>query len=69
MLQTGLFGNEANAQKQAEQLKTAGFSPHIARRSVNAAEYWAVGVSPGQNMSQTISRLKDAGFESFPVSL
>jgi cell division septation protein DedD len=69
LLQTGLFGNEENADRQADRLRTAGFSPRIVRRRVNGAEYWAVGVPPGQNMNQTIQRIKDAGFESFPVTV
>jgi hypothetical protein len=67
LLQTGLFSNEGNAQRQADRLRAAGFSPLVARRAVNGVEYWAAGVSPGQNASQMILRLKDAGFESFPV--
>jgi hypothetical protein len=66
-LQTGLFGNEANARKQAERLRAAGFTPATTKRQVNGADYWAVNVPPGQNMSQTILKLKDAGFEAFPV--
>jgi hypothetical protein len=69
LLQTGLFGSEANAEKQADQLRGAGFFPLITRRTVRDAEYWAVGIAPGQNTNQMIRRLKDAGFESFPVSL
>jgi cell division septation protein DedD len=67
LLQTGLFSSEGNAQKQADRLRTAGFSPLITRRTVNGTEYWAAGVSPGQDLSQMTLRLKDAGFESFPV--
>ncbi|MDR1279178.1 MAG: SPOR domain-containing protein [Treponema sp.] len=67
LLQTGLFGNEGNAEKQADRLRSAGFSPRITRRTVNGNEYWAAGVSAGQDMNQMILRLKNAGFESFPV--
>jgi hypothetical protein len=66
-LQTGLFSNEENAQRQAGRLQAAGFAPALSRRRVNGTDYWAVSVPPGQDMSQTILRLKDAGFESFPV--
>jgi hypothetical protein len=66
-LQTGLFGNEANARKQAERLRAAGFTPAVSTRRVNGTDYWAVNVPPGQDTGQTILRLKDAGFESFPV--
>jgi hypothetical protein len=67
MLQTGLFSGEENARAMAERLRNAGFSPVIRPRRVNDKDYWAVGVPPGQDMQQTIMRLKDAGFESFPV--
>jgi hypothetical protein len=67
LLQTGLFSREANAGAMAERLRNAGFSPSVGRRSVNGTGYWAVTVEPGQDMGQTILRLKDAGFESFPV--
>jgi cell division protein FtsN len=67
LLQTGLFGNEGNAQRQAERLRAAGFSPVITKRSVNGNEYWAVGISSGQDMNRAILQLKTAGFESFPV--
>ena len=69
LLQTGLFSSEGNAQKQAEQLRAAGFSPLIIRRTVKGVEYWAAGVSPGQTARQLSGRLKNAGFESFPVKL
>ncbi|GHU55442.1 hypothetical protein FACS189442_3030 [Spirochaetia bacterium] len=67
VLQTGLFGREANAQAMAERLRAAGFTPVISCRSVNGAEYWAVSVNAGPDMAATILRLKNAGFESFPL--
>ncbi|GHT70295.1 hypothetical protein FACS1894110_21590 [Spirochaetia bacterium] len=67
ILQIGLFGREGNAQAMAERLKVAGFTPVISRRSVNGADYWAVCVSAGSDMAATILRLKNAGFESFPL--
>lgn len=66
-LQTGLFSNEANARAQSERLKSAGFSPALARRTVNGSEYWTVTVPAGQNTMKTIQELKNAGFESFPL--
>jgi hypothetical protein len=69
LLQTGLFGSEENADRQADRLRTAGFSPRIVRRRVNGQEYWAVGVPSGENTNQMILRLKDLGFESFPVTV
>jgi hypothetical protein len=67
VLQIGLFSREENTQAMAEKLKNAGFAAIVNRRRVNGTEYWAVGVPPGENINATILRLKDAGFESFPV--
>ncbi|AEF81213.1 SPOR domain-containing protein [Leadbettera azotonutricia] len=67
ILQTGLFGREANAQAMADVLKQAGFQPQVTRRRVNGSEYWAVMVPAGSSMGATIMQLKNAGFESFPV--
>ena len=67
VLQTGLFGREANARGQAEALRRAGFSATVTRRMVNNAERWAVTVPAGQNATRTMDELKRAGFDSFPV--
>jgi hypothetical protein len=67
VLQTGLFSREENARALTERLKRAGFQPDIVRREVRGAGYWAVIVPAGNDMGRTIIRLKDAGFESFPV--
>ena len=64
-LQAGLFGREANAQLFANQLRTAGFEPQVVRRD---ADRWAVGVNGGSNENAMIRRLRDAGFEAFPVA-
>lgn len=67
MLQTGLFGREENARAMAERLRAAGFSPVVAKKTVQGKENWAVGVIPGPDLSRTVLLLKDRGFESFPV--
>ncbi|MDR2759184.1 MAG: SPOR domain-containing protein [Spirochaetaceae bacterium] len=67
VLQTGLFGREENARTLAERLRRAGFQTDIIRREIKGAGYWAVIVPAGNDMGGTIIRLKDAGFESFPV--
>ncbi|MDR2369948.1 MAG: SPOR domain-containing protein [Treponema sp.] len=66
-LQTGLFGREANARIMTGKLEAAGFSSVVVRRSVNGNDYWAVQVPSGGDVNGTILRLKNAGFESFPV--
>jgi hypothetical protein len=67
VLQTGLFSREENARVLTERLNRAGFQPDIVRREVKGAGYWAVIVPAGNDMGRTIIRLKDAGFESFPI--
>jgi len=68
VLQTGLFSRLENAQTQADSLVKAGFAPEIFPRQVNGANYWAVGVPYGSEMNAMIKRLRDAGYESFPVN-
>lgn len=67
VLQTGLFSREENARSLVERLKRAGFQADITRRGIKGTGYWAVTVPAGNDMGRTIIRLKDAGFESFPV--
>jgi cell division protein FtsN len=66
-LQTGLYGQQANAQAQAASLRQAGFSPSIEQRTVNNNRMWAVTVPAGADTNRTIARLREAGFESFPL--
>jgi cell division septation protein DedD len=66
-LQTGLFGREENAQAMADRLKKAGFTPLISRRAVNGVSYFAVSVNAPGDVNAMILRLKDSGFEAFPV--
>jgi cell division septation protein DedD len=67
VLQTGLFGKEANARAQSDALRKAGFTATVSRKLVNGTEYWAVTVPAGQNTNKTIQELKKAGFDSFPI--
>jgi hypothetical protein len=66
-LQTGLFSRRANAEAQAAELKAAGFDALLRERKTASAAYWVVLVRSLANMNETIMKLKDAGFESFPV--
>ncbi|MCL2233834.1 MAG: SPOR domain-containing protein [Treponema sp.] len=63
-LQAGLFSREANATGFAEQLRRAGFEPQIVRRG---SDRWAVGVNGGSDTNGMIRRLRQAGFEAFPI--
>jgi tetratricopeptide (TPR) repeat protein len=66
-LQTGLFSREENAHASANRLAAKGFAATVSRKLVNGVAYWAVSVAPGEDSNRTIMRLKDAGFEAFPV--
>ena len=68
VLQTGIFSRQENAQTLAENLKKAGFAPEIFPKQVNGNNYWAVGVPYGSDMGSMIGKLKDSGFDSFPIS-
>lgn len=67
VLQTGLFGREENARVMADRLKKAGFTPAVSRRTVNGVPYFAVSVNASGDVNAMILRLKDSGFEAFPV--
>ena len=67
-LQAGLFSSEGNARAHAERIKNAGFQSQVQKRLVNGSDYWAVIISGGSDINGTIKRLKDAGFDSFPVN-
>lgn len=66
-LQVGLFRSEPNANALVSRLEGAGFKASIVSRTVDGIAYFAVVVSPGASEADTIMRLKDAGFEAFPV--
>jgi tetratricopeptide (TPR) repeat protein len=62
-LQTGKYSIQANADKQMDKLRLAGFTPFMEKRD----EYWFVMVPAGAEQGRTISDLRKAGFDSFPV--
>jgi tetratricopeptide (TPR) repeat protein len=66
-LQAGLFTQEANARAFADQISRAGFQPQITQRQVSGRNHWAVGVNGGSDTNAMIRRLRDAGFEAFPL--
>jgi len=65
LLQVGFFRSEANARAMVERLGKAGFSGEMSLRG--EGDSWAVLVPGGEVVSETILRLKDAGFEVFPL--
>ena len=48
-------------------LAAKGFAAAALKRTVNGTEYWSVSVDGGADPEATALRLKDAGFESFPL--
>jgi hypothetical protein len=51
-----------------DQLRRAGFSVTSARQDRPGGSYTAVYVIPGPDINASIRDLREAGFESFPVT-
>jgi len=66
-LQVGLFKSEQNAQNLAERLEAKKFVSTVSKRTVGETIYWVVTVDPGASVRDMTMKLKDAGFESFPL--
>ncbi len=66
-LQVGLFKSEANAQNLVSRLEARGFTSKVSKRAVGETLYWVVTVDPGASVGDLTMKLKDAGFESFPL--
>jgi len=69
VLQTGLFSREENARALSDRINKAGFQSIVQMKPQNGANYWVVYVPYGSDMNAMIRKLKDAGFDSFPVSI
>jgi len=69
VLQAGLFSREENARSLSEKINKAGFQSVVQSKRQNGAGYWAVYIQFGADMNAMIKKLKDAGFESFPVTV
>jgi cell division protein FtsN len=67
VLQTGIFNREENARAMAARLAARGFTADVSQKPVNGLTHWTVTIPAGENANQTMLKLKDAGFESFPV--
>jgi hypothetical protein len=66
-LQVGLFKSEQNAQSLVARLEAKKFASTVSKRKVGEASYWVVTVDPGGSVRDMTMKLKDAGFESFPL--
>ena len=66
-LQTGIYGQQANAQTMANRLTQAGFTPTIEERTIGSNQMWAVTVPSGADQSRTLASLREHGFDAFPL--
>ncbi|MGR3760089.1 SPOR domain-containing protein [Roseobacteraceae bacterium NS-SX3] len=64
-IQIGIFSVETNAQRTADQMRSAGMIPTVFEQSANGKPFWRVVVGPAQSTSersQLLQNVKDAGF-------
>jgi len=67
LLQVGLFSQQSNAKQMIDSLQKKGFKAELGKRTVHNTQYWIVTVPGGTNYNNTIMKLKDSGFEAFPL--
>lgn len=71
-IQIGIFSVEANANRAAKQMQTAGLLPTVKRSEINGKAFWRVVVGPANTKSElnTISKtIKGEGFsDAYAVS-
>ncbi|MCX7948960.1 MAG: SPOR domain-containing protein [Treponemataceae bacterium] len=70
-VQVGLFSREVNARELQNKLQSKGFpTATIILRTIQNVPYWSVVIPAGQeDVSAVVLKLKDAGYEAFPVQL
>lgn len=65
--QAGAFSEERNAGALVRELSGKGFSAVVERRERGGKSLWVVLVPAGEDSQATLLRLKDAGYEAYPV--
>lgn len=65
--QAGAFSEERNAGALVKELSGKGFSAVVERRERGGKPLWVVLVPAGEDSQATLLRLKDAGYETYPV--
>lgn len=65
--QTGAFSEERNAAALVKELSGKGFAAVVERRERGGKPLWVVLVPAGADSQATLLRLKDAGYEAYPV--
>jgi cell division septation protein DedD len=64
-IQIGIFSVEANADRTAGQMRSAGMVPVVYEQSANGKPFWRVLVGPAQSRSDgaaLLKKVKAAGF-------
>lgn len=71
-VQIGIFSVEANANRTAEMMRSAGMVPTVYEQSTNGKPFWRVVVGPARSTSERSSlvrKVKDVGFsDAYAVS-
>lgn len=65
--QVGAFAEEANASALVKELGGKGFSASIVRKERGGRSVWSVLVRAASGADDLLLRLKDAGYEAYPV--
>jgi tetratricopeptide (TPR) repeat protein len=65
--QAGAFSEERNAAALVKELLGKGFAAVVERRERGGKPLWVVLVPAGADPQATLLRLKDAGYEAYPV--
>jgi cell division septation protein DedD len=65
--QIGSFSRIENANNLAAELKGKGFKPVITEKKAEGKSFWAVSVPVSGSASDLATRLKDAGYETYPI--
>ena len=64
-VQIGIFSVEANAERAANQMRSAGIVPAVRNSEINGKPFWRVLVGPAQNKSELATLLKAIKAEGF----
>ncbi len=64
-VQIGIFSVEANADRSANQMRSAGMLPTIKRSEINGKAFWRVLVGPAATKTELTALLKSIKAEGF----
>ncbi|KIN60667.1 Sporulation related [Sulfitobacter noctilucae] len=64
-VQLGIFSIEANAERVAKQMRSAGMVPTVKQSEINGKAFWRVVVGPATNKSELNSLIKAIKAEGF----